>query len=87
MMTSKQKWFLNKLFTEIENMGGTDIAQDSNYASVHFDSYSMTSKMASQDIQMCLEIKEKMEKGMSYEKAIKEYKDAENESIKAKLNK
>lgn len=73
MMTSKQKWFLNKLFTEIENMGGEDVAQHSNYASVHFDSYKMTSKMASQDIQMCLEIKEKMENGSSYEQAYEEY--------------
>lgn len=87
MMISKQKWFLNKLFTEIENMGGEDIAQNSNYASVHFDSYRMTSKMASQDIEMCLEIKAKMENGISYEAAMNEYLEKENEAYRARLAK
>lgn len=86
MMTSKQKWFLNKLFTEIENMGGTDVAQHSNFASVSFDSYKMTSQMASQDIQMCLEIKEKMEQGISFEQALESFENAENEKIRAQFN-
>ena len=86
MMTNKQKWFLNKLFTEIENMCGSDIAQMSNFASVSFDSYKMTSQMASQDIQMCLEIKEKMEKGISFEQAMAEFQNAEDEKIRAKFN-
>lgn len=86
MMTSKQKYFLNKLFTEIENLGGKEIAQNSNYASVGFDSYKMTSKMASQDIQICLEIKEKMEKGISFEEALEAFNEAENDKIRARFN-
>lgn len=85
MITSKQKWFLNKLFTEIENLGGKDIAQNSNFAAVGFDSYKMTSKMASQDIQMCLEIKEKMENGISFEEALEAFNEAENDKIRARF--
>lgn len=85
MMTSKQKWFLNKLFTEIENLGGKDIAQNSNFAAVGFDSYKMTSKMASQDIQMCIDIKSKMENGISYEKALDAFNKAENDKVKVRF--
>lgn len=85
MMTSKQKYFLNKLFIEIENLGGKDIAQNSNFASVGFDSYKMTSKMASHDIQMCLDIKSKMENGISYEDALEAFEEAENEKIRARF--
>jgi hypothetical protein len=85
MMTSKQKWFLNKLFTEIENLGGKDIAQNSNYASVGFDSYKMSSQMASQDIQMCLEIKGKMERGISFEEALEAFNETENDKIRARF--
>ena len=85
MMTSKQKWFLNKLFTEIENLGGKNIAQNSKYASVGFDLYKMSSKMASQDIQMCLEIKGKMERGISFEEALEAFNETENDKIRARF--
>ena len=58
MMTSKQKWFINKLASEIEAAGHEINWNATFYGSVMFDSYRVSKKEASEDIGYLLELKD-----------------------------
>lgn len=64
MMTSKQQWFINKLMTEIETIGGkkalNKAINDTNYGSENMDSYKVSVAQASEDIQILLTMKEEL---------------------------
>lgn len=57
-MTSKQKWFINKLMVEVEELGIDPLEVDGVRSYLLEGEYLTTSKMASQIIQNLLEAKE-----------------------------
>lgn len=61
MITDKQKWFINKLLKEIEAYGDNVQHQTNFYGVYQGDSYRCSSKEASEDIQILLEIKKELE--------------------------
>lgn len=61
MITEKQKWFINKLLNEVEALGSTNVQHSTNfYGSYQGDSYRCSSKDASEDIQMLLDLKKEL---------------------------
>lgn len=58
MMTSKQKWFINKLMVEVEELGIDPLEVGGVRSYLLEGEYLTTSKMASQIIQNLLEAKE-----------------------------
>ena len=69
MMTAKQKWFLEKLMKEVEELGYTFSGKETFYGSNGYNSHSTTSKEASQDISMLLKIKELVAAGKTADEA------------------
>lgn len=77
-MTSKQKWLIGKLMSEIEEATGyVFTGNETNYGSNGYDSYRTTTKEASADIEMLLDIKRDVMNGSSFEEA--------HENVLAKL--
>ena len=69
MMTSKQKWFLEKLMKEIEALGYEFNGRETFYGSNGYSTYGTTSKEASQDISMLLKVKELVASGKTTNEA------------------
>lgn len=66
MMTSKQKWFVNKLLKEIETEFKEDLGLQTNFGSNGYDAYRTTIKEASDDISFLLKAKENLENGREW---------------------
>lgn len=75
-MTSKQKWFLEKLMNEIEKEADYEfLGHETNYGSKGYDFYMVTTREASDDIDMLLKIKANVENGMTFQEARQDWLD------------